>query len=188
MLMNDIKKLKKNRPINLLHMTQKPSIDKDTYVHPTSSIIGNVTIGKNCSVFPQAVIRGDENNITIGNGSNIQDCCVIHVDEEHGVSIADNVSLGHAAMIHGATVEEDCIIGIHATVLSGAVIKKGSIIGANALVTQDTVIPENSLVLGVPGKVIKQDEIYQKQGRKNAEIYQHLAKEYLNGKYPEYNK
>lgn len=169
-------------------MTQKPIINKDTYVHPSSSIIGNVTIGKKCSIFPQAVIRGDENKISIGNGSNIQDCCVIHVDEKNGVTIADNVSLGHAAMIHGATIEEDCIIGIHSTILSGAVIKKGSIIGANALVTQDTVIPENSLVIGVPGKIVKQDERYQKQGRKNAEIYQHLAQEYLDGKYKEFNK
>ena len=169
-------------------MIQKPTINKDAYVHPSSSIIGNVTIGKNCSVFPQAVIRGDENKIHIGNGSNIQDCCVIHVDEEHSTTIADNVSLGHAAMVHGATIEKDCIIGIHATILSGAVVKKGSIVGANALVTQNSIIPENSLVLGVPGKVIKQDESYPKQGRKNAEIYQHLAKEYSDGKYPEYNE
>lgn len=169
-------------------MTKKPTVDKTTYVHSSASIIGNVSIGKHCSIFPQAVIRGDENKITIGNGSNIQDCCVIHIDKQHEVKIADNVSLGHNAMIHGATIEKDCIIGIHATILSGAVIKKGSIIGANALVTQDTVIPENSLVLGVPGKVIKQDETYQKQGRKNAEIYQHLAQEYLKGKYPEFKK
>jgi len=169
-------------------MTKKPSIDSTTYVHHTASIIGDVTIGKHCGVFPHAVIRGDENSIVIGNGSNIQDCCVIHVDERHGVKIANNVSLGHNAMIHGATIEEDCIIGIHATVLSGAVIKKGSIIGANALVTQDTIIPENSLVLGVPGKVVKQNDTYQKQGHKNAKIYQHLVKEYINGTYPEYKK
>lgn len=169
-------------------MTKKPSIDNTTFVHHTASIIGNVTIGKNCGIFPQAVLRGDENSITIGNGSNVQDCCVIHVDGKNGVKIADNVSLGHNVMVHGATIEEDCIIGIHATVLSGAVIKKGSIIGANALVTQDTVIPENSLVLGVPGKVVKQDEAYQQQAHKNATIYQHLTKEYLDGKYQEYKK
>lgn len=167
-------------------MSQKPEIDKTSYIHPSSTIIGNVTIEKDCSVFPQAVIRGDEHNIHIGRGSNIQDCCVIHVDEEHPVSIGNNVSLGHCAMVHGATIEDDCIIGIHATVLSGAVIKKGSIIGANALVTQGAVIPENSLVLGVPGKVIKQDESYRKEAHKNAIIYQELAKEYSEGKFKEY--
>lgn len=169
-------------------MIEKPQVDQTAYIHSSASIIGDVTIGKQSSVFPQAVIRGDENKIFIGNGSNIQDCCVIHVDEQHGVYIADNVSLGHSAMIHGATIEKDCIIGIHATVLSGAHIKKGSIIGANALVTQDTLIPENSLVIGVPGKVVKQDKKFQKQGRKNAEIYQHLAQEYNKDMYPEYKK
>ncbi len=79
-------------------------------------------------------------------------------------------------------------MGFYSSILNGAVIKKGSIIGANALVTQDTVVPENSLVIGVPGKVVKQDGSYQKQGRKNAEIYQHLAQEYLKGKYSEYKK
>lgn len=167
-------------------MMKKPTVDKTTFVHSSATIIGDVTIGKHCGIFPQAVIRGDENSIIIGNGSNVQDCCVIHVDENHGVNIAENVSLGHNAMVHGATIEEDCIIGIHATILSGAVIKKGSIIGANALVTQDSIIPENSLVLGVPGKVVKQDEQYRAQGRKNAEIYQHLSKEYINGTYEEY--
>jgi carbonic anhydrase/acetyltransferase-like protein (isoleucine patch superfamily) len=169
-------------------MSKKPEIDKTSYIHPSATIIGKVTIGKSCSVFPQAVIRADEHNITIGHGSNIQDCCVIHVDENHPVTIGNNVSLGHCAMVHGAAIEEDCIIGIHATVLSGAIIKKGSIIGANALVTQDTVIPENSLVLGVPGKVIKQDELYQKEAHKNAIIYQKLAQEYLDGKIKEYTK
>jgi carbonic anhydrase/acetyltransferase-like protein (isoleucine patch superfamily) len=169
-------------------MNKKPIIDQTTYVHPSASIIGDVTIGKHCGIFPQAVIRGDENSITIGNGSNVQDCCVVHVDEHHSVYVANNASLGHCAMIHGATIEEDCIIGINATILSGAVIKKGSIIGANALVTQDKIIPENSLVLGVPGKVIKQDEIYRKEGRKNAEIYQELTKQYLKDTYKEYKK
>lgn len=169
-------------------MTKKPVVDKTTFVHSTSTIIGDVTIGKNCAIFPQAVIRGDQNSITIGDGSNVQDCCIIHTDEHHKVTIGENVSLGHAAMVHGATIEDDCIIGIHTTILNGAVIKKGSIIGANALVTQDTVIPEHSLVIGVPGKVVKQDESYQKQGRKNAKIYQHLAQEYLKGKYSEYKK
>ena len=169
-------------------MNKRPTVDSATYIHPTATIIGNVRIGKNCIVFPQAVIRGDQNLITIENNSNVQDCCVVHTDEHHEVFIGKNVSLGHSAMVHGATIEDDCIIGIHATILNGAFIKKGSIIGANALVTQDTIIPENSLVIGIPGKVVKQDENYRKQARKNAEIYQHLAKKYLKGNFEEYKK
>ncbi len=167
-------------------MTSTINIHKSAFIHPTATIIGNVSIGEKSSVFPQAVIRGDENKISIGDGSNIQDCCVIHVDSEHATKISDNVSLGHCAMVHGATIEKDCIIGIHATILSGALIKKGSIIGANALVTQDTTVPENSLVLGVPGKIVKQDKLFQKQAQENAKIYKQLAKEYIKGIFPEY--
>ena len=93
-------------------MNKKPVVDITTFIHPTSTIIGNVTIGKFCGVFPQAVIRGDQNSITIGNGSNIQDCCIIHTNELHKVTIGENVSIGHAAMVHGATIEDNCIIGI----------------------------------------------------------------------------
>jgi carbonic anhydrase/acetyltransferase-like protein (isoleucine patch superfamily) len=142
-----------------------------------------VTIGKNCGVFPNAVIRGDENSIMIGDGSNIQDCCVIHTDAEHQVKIGKNVTIGHAAMIHGATILDDCLIGIHATVLNGARISSGSVIGACALVTEDMVVPENSLILGVPGKIIKQDPQFVDMIRKNAEIYQKLSQKHKQGIY-----
>ena len=162
----------------------KPIIHKSTYVDKTAVIIGNVKIGKNCGIYPHAVIRGDENSIEIDDGSNIQDCCVIHVNSEYKTKIGKNVSIGHSAMIHGATIEDDCIIGIHATVLNGAKIGRGSIIGANALVTQGMEIPENSLVLGIPGKIIKQDKKYREQARLNAETYIKLSKEHKEGKHP----
>jgi carbonic anhydrase/acetyltransferase-like protein (isoleucine patch superfamily) len=133
----------------------KPEIHESSFIDKTAVIIGNVKIGKNCGVFPNAVIRGDQNSIEIGDGSNIQDCCVLHVDAYHTTKIGKNVSIGHSAMIHGATIEDNCIIGIHATVLNGAKIGQGSVIGANALVTADMTIPKNSLVLGVPGNVVK---------------------------------
>lgn len=165
----------------------KPIIHESTYVDKTAVIIGDVKIGKNCGVYPYAVIRGDENSIEIDDGSNIQDCCVIHVNPEYKTKIGKNVSIGHAAMIHGATIEDDCIIGIHATVLNGAKIGSGSIIGANALVTQEMQIPENSLVLGVPGKIVKQDEKYREQARLNAETYMKLSKEHKEGKHERYH-
>jgi carbonic anhydrase/acetyltransferase-like protein (isoleucine patch superfamily) len=159
-------------------------IHKSTFIAPSAIIIGHVTIGEKCGVFPNAVIRGDENSIVIGNGSNIQDCCIIHADAEHQVKIGKNVTIGHAAMIHGATISDDCLIGIHATVLNGAKINSGSIIGACALVTENMVVPEHSLIVGVPGKIIKQDPQFINIIRKNAEIYQQLSQKYKQGIFP----
>lgn len=161
-----------------------PKIHESSYIASNAMIIGNVTIGKNCGVYPHAVIRGDENAIVIGDGSNIQDCCVLHTDTDHQLTIGKNVTVGHAAVIHGATIADDCLIGIHATVLNGAQIQSGSIIGACALVTEKMVVPQNSLVLGVPGKVIKQDPQFIDIIRNNAEIYQNLAQKHKQGIYP----
>ncbi|RLF36193.1 MAG: gamma carbonic anhydrase family protein [Thermoplasmata archaeon] len=161
----------------------KPEIHESSFVAETAVIIGNVKIGKNCGIFPFAVIRGDQNSIEIGDGSNVQDCCVIHVNSEYKTKIGRNVSIGHSAMVHGATIEDECIIGIHATVLNGAKIGRGSIVGANALVTQEMQVPENSLVLGVPGKIVKQDKKFREQARLNAETYQKLTREYKQGKH-----
>lgn len=163
-------------------------IDASSFIAPSAVIIGNVSIGKNCGVYPHAVIRGDQNSIEIGDGSNIQDCCVIHVNDTFPVKIGKNVSIGHCAMIHGATIEDECLIGISATILNGAKIGSGSVIGANALVTAGAEIPKNSLVLGVPGKVIKQDEGLLEMIRSNAETYKILSQKHLQGKYPVYKQ
>ena len=158
-----------------------PRIHESSYVAKSAVIIGDVTIGENCGVYPHAVIRGDENSIEIGEGSNVQDCCVIHVDEDHCVKIGKDVSIGHSAMIHGAIIGDECLIGIHATVLNGAKIRYGSIIGASALVTANMMIPEHSLVLGVPGKIIKQDESFLEEIRMNAEVYKKLSQKHKQG-------
>jgi carbonic anhydrase/acetyltransferase-like protein (isoleucine patch superfamily) len=161
----------------------RPKIHKSSFIAKNAVIIGNVKIGKNCGVYPGAVIRGDQNSIEIGDGSNIQDCCVIHCDDKNNVKIGKNVTIGHCAMIHGAIIEDDCLIGIHSTVLNGARIRKGSIIGANALVTADMEVPENSLVMGIPGKIIKKDEKYKKKARLNAVVYKKLSKTHKQGKH-----
>lgn len=163
-----------------------PKIHESSYIAPTAVIIGNVTIGKNCGVFPYAVIRGDENAIVIGDGSNIQDCCVLHTDADHQIMIGKNVTVGHAAVVHGASIADECLIGIQATVLNGAQIHSGSIIGACALVTENMIVPENSLVLGIPGKIIKQDPTYINVIRNNAVVYQSLSLKHKQGKYPVY--
>ncbi len=160
-----------------------PKIHKSSFVAKTAVIIGNVKIGKNCGIYPCAVIRGDQNSIEIGDGSNVQDGCVIHCDEKNNVKIGKNVTIGHCAMVHGAIIEDDCLIGIHATVLNGAKIRKGSIIGANSLVKADMEVPENSLVVGVPGQIIKNDEKYKDQARLNAEIYKKISKMHKQGKH-----
>ncbi len=161
----------------------KPKIHTSAYIDKTAVIIGNVKIGKKCGVFPYAVIRGDENIIEIEDGANVQDNCVIHCDDKHPVKIGKNVTIGHCAMVHGATIEDNCLIGINSTILNGAIIGKGSIVGANALVKSDMIVPENSLVLGVPAKVIKQDKEYEKSAIKNAEIYVEISKHHKEGKY-----
>ncbi|HDO19636.1 MAG TPA: gamma carbonic anhydrase family protein [Thermoplasmatales archaeon] len=159
----------------------KPKIDPSCYIAPSAVVIGDVTIERDCSVWPNAVIRGDENSIIIGEGTNVQDCCVIHTDERHPVKIGKDVTIGHGAIVHGAEIEDLCIIGMHATVLSGAKIGKGSIVGANALITEDKEIPPHSLVLGVPGKVVREDKGFMEGIKKNADEYKKLAKLYKEG-------
>ena len=156
----------------------KPKIDPSCYVHPSAVIIGNVTIEKNCSIWPNAVIRGDENSILIKEGTNIQDCSVIHADKDHPVIIGKDVTVGHGAIVHGAIVEDKCLIGMHATVLSGSKIGRGSIVGAGALVTENKEIPESSLVVGIPGKIIKKDKNFSQYTSENAKIYIDLARKY----------
>jgi len=163
-------------------------IDKSSFIAPSAVLIGDVTIGKHCGVYPHAVIRGDQNLIEIGDGSNVQDCCVIHTNNVFPVKIGKNVSIGHLAMIHGAIIEDECLIGINATVLNGARIGSGSVIGASALVTAGADIPKNSLVLGVPGKVIKQDEGLLEMIRSNAETYKMLSQEHLQGNFSVYKQ
>ncbi|EMR73569.1 isoleucine patch superfamily enzyme, carbonic anhydrase/acetyltransferase [Thermoplasmatales archaeon SCGC AB-539-N05] len=169
-------------------MIVKPRVHETCFVASSAMIIGDVVIGKNCSVWPNAVIRGDQNSIRIGDGSNVQDCCVIHTDREHPINIGKNVSIGHGAVIHGASIEDDCLIGMHATVMNGARVRRGSIVGANALVKADMDVPENSLVLGIPGKIVKQDESFLEMIRSNAITYQNLAEEYKEGKHYYYYK
>ncbi len=157
---------------------KKPQIHPSCYIDKNAVIIGDITIDRDCSVWPCAVIRGDKNRIVIGEGTNVQDGCIIHTDDKHGVIIGRNVSIGHGAIVHGAIVEDNCLIGMHATILSGAKIGKGSLIGANALVLEDMEIPDHSLVVGVPGKIIRRDESLEEYIIKNAEDYKALAKKH----------
>lgn len=131
-------------------------IHQDTFVAPTATIVGDVTIGAGSSVWYNAVLRGDMAAINIGEQTNIQDGCLLHVADGFPLVIGNYVTAGHGAILHGCTVEDGVLIGMGAIVLDGAVIGSGSIIGAGALITEGKVIPPHSLVVGVPGKVIRQ--------------------------------
>lgn len=137
------------------HLEKEPRIDPSAYVAPSAVVLGDVTLGPKASVWPLCVLRGDINHITIGTGTNIQDGTIVHLADEYGVTIGDYVTIGHAAMIHACTIEDECLIGMRATILDGAVIGRRSIVGAGALVTKGTEVPPGSLVLGMPAKVVR---------------------------------
>ncbi len=157
-----------------------PQIEPDVFVAPSADIIGDVHIGAQSSIWFGAVLRGDSDQISIGDRTNIQDNVVLHVDPGSPVIIGDDVIIGHLALVHGANIGNNVLVGMNSTVLNDAVIGDYCLIGAHTLVTAGTVIPPNSLVLGNPGKVVK--TLSEKQIRaieKNAEAYVKRAEAYL---------
>ncbi|MFE7977381.1 gamma carbonic anhydrase family protein [Streptomyces shenzhenensis] len=132
---------------------REPRIDEGVFVAPNASVIGDVTLRAGASVWYGAVLRGDVERITVGASANVQDNVTLHADPGFPVSIGERVSIGHNAVVHGATVADDCLIGMGATVLNGAVIGAGSLVAAQALVPQGMTVPPGSLVAGVPAKV-----------------------------------
>lgn len=132
-----------------------PHIAADAYVAPSADVIGAVTLEAGASVWFGAVLRADLSPIKIGRSSNIQDGCVIHVEREHPTTIGEYVTVGHGAVIHGATIGNRVLIGMGAIILNGAMIGDGALIGAGALITPGTEVPPNAMVLGTPGKVVR---------------------------------
>ncbi|GAA2100267.1 gamma carbonic anhydrase family protein [Microlunatus panaciterrae] len=153
-----------------------PEVDANAWLAPTATVIGQATVEARASVFYGAVIRADMDRVSLGAGSNLQDNVVVHTDTGFPTVIGAGVSVGHSAVVHGCTVEDDCLIGMNATVLNGAVIGTGSLVAAGAVVLEGTVIPPRSLVAGVPGKVRRQltDEEFA-HVVENARIYVGLA-------------
>ena len=144
-----------------------------------SSIIGDVTLEKNTSIWFNVTLRGDVENIFVDEGSNIQDGSVLHTDPGFPLKIGKDVTIGHLVMLHGCTIGDNSLIGIGAVILNGAKIGKNCIIGANALVTENKEIPENSLVIGSPGKIIRQVTKAEKKAVfDNAKRYQDNWKKY----------
>ncbi|MEM6971977.1 MAG: gamma carbonic anhydrase family protein [Pseudomonadota bacterium] len=125
------------------------------YVAPGAHLIGDVRLGEMVSVWFNAVLRADSEPITIGDGSNVQDGCVFHVDPGFPLTLGEDVTVGHGAILHGCTIGDGALIGMGATVLNGAVVGVGALIGAGALVTEGKTIPDGAVVMGQPGKVIR---------------------------------
>lgn len=159
-----------------------PDLHDSVWVAETASVIGNIIMAEESSVWFGAVMRGDNEPITIGARSNVQDNAVLHSDPGQPLTIGEDVIIGHQVMLHGCTIGDGCLIGIGATVLNGAQIGPGSIVGAHALVTENKVIPPNSLVVGAPGRVIKTlGEAEGQMLKLNAQVYVSNAKRFKDG-------
>lgn len=141
---------------NLGNVTPELPNDDEYWIAPTAAVMGRVILKKNASVWWGATLRGDNDPIIVGEGSNIQDGSVCHTDTGSPLTIGANVTVGHMVMLHGCTIGDNTLVGIGSIVLNGAVIGKNCLIGANCLITEGKEIPDNSLVMGAPGKVVRE--------------------------------
>lgn len=158
-----------------------PKIHGSSFVAGSADVIGRVTLGEESSVWYNATLRGDINEIVVGPKSNVQDNAVLHLSDDYGVYLGELVTIGHSAIIHAATIKDEVLVGMGACILDGAVIGERSIIGAQALVTGGTVIPPGSLVLGSPARVVKTLDLKaQSEVRKWAEKYVIQSRRYLD--------
>ncbi|WP_221029951.1 gamma carbonic anhydrase family protein [Actomonas aquatica] len=135
------------------HLSKTPDIAAANWVAPSADVMGDVVLGPRSSVFYGAVLRGDIARIRVGEGSNIQDNCTVHLADDLDAIIGDWVTVGHNAIVHACTIEDECLIGMNATILDGAHIGARSLVAAGAVVTPRTVIPPGSMVVGAPAKV-----------------------------------
>ena len=171
--MNTMKRMAE--PLILPIRGRAPSLHDESWVAPNASVIGQVILAARASVWYGATLRAEAEPIEVGFGTNIQDGVTIHVDSEFPVCLGAGVSVGHNAVLHGCTVEDDSLIGMGAVILNGAKIGAGSLIAASALVPQGFVVPPRSLVAGVPGKIRRElSDAEVTHNRNNAQVYQAL--------------
>ena len=160
-----------------------PSIHPEAFVADNATIIGNVTIEAGASIWYGCVLRSEFEPIVIGANSNVQDLTVMHTDPGYPVTVGMGVTIGHAAVVHGATLEDGCLVGLHATVLNGAVVGAQSLIGAGALVKEGQQIPPRVLAAGVPAKVLREmDDVARLEV--NAQHYVELGKQHASRRRP----
>jgi len=163
-------------------VTPQPLGSAECWIAPTAVLIGNVRLKRDASVWFGAVLRADDEPMEIGERSNVQDNCVFHVDPGYPLTIGDDCTIGHQAMLHGCTIGSNSLIGMCATVLNGARIGRNCLIGANALITENKVIPDNSVVMGAPGKVVREtDEAGVRMLAEAAALYVRRWRRYVRG-------
>jgi carbonic anhydrase/acetyltransferase-like protein (isoleucine patch superfamily) len=161
------------------------TIHREAFIHPEAFVCGEVTLGAGASVWPGAVVRADSAPITIGDSTNVQDGVVLHVDPGLPCTIGARVTIGHRAIVHGATVEDDSLIAMGAIVLNRVVVGRGSLVGAGAVCSEGMVIPPGSLVLGVPARVVRPlDDTLRDRLAAGVEAYRDLAKRHRGGEFP----
>ncbi|MDX5357733.1 MAG: gamma carbonic anhydrase family protein [Rhodobacterales bacterium] len=162
-----------------------PQIHPEAWVAPGAHVMGKIVLEEAASIWFGAVLRGDNEEIRIGRGSNVQENCVFHTDMGYPLTIGTNCTIGHKAMLHGCTIGDGSLVGMGATILNGARIGKGCLIGAGALITEGKEIPDGALVMGAPGKVVRVlDAEAQARLIKSAEGYQANARRFLAGLTP----
>jgi carbonic anhydrase/acetyltransferase-like protein (isoleucine patch superfamily) len=162
----------------------EPELPKEGFywIAPTATLIGKIIVEENVGIWFGAVLRGDNEPITIGKATNIQENCVLHTDMGYPLVVGPGCTVGHKAMLHGCTIGENTLIGMGATVLNGAVVGKNCLIGAGAFVGEGKTIPDNSLVVGMPGKVVRQiDEDTARMLRASSALYVANAKRFAGG-------
>lgn len=163
-------------PLIVAIRSHSPQLHAESWVAPNASVIGWVTLAARASVWYSATLRAEAEPIEIGFGTNIQDGVTVHVDKEFPARIGSGVSVGHNAVLHGCTVEDDALIGMGALILNGAVVGAGSLVAAGALIPQGMVIPPRSLVTGVPGRVRRDlSEAEVRHNQHNAAVYQRMS-------------
>lgn len=161
-----------------------PTIHHTAWIAPSADVTGDVSIGPGASVWYQCVLRGDIAPIHIGADSNVQDLTMVHVDIDRPCRVGDRVGIGHRAIIHGCDIEDDCLIGMGAIILSDAVIGQGSVIAAGAVVREGMRVPAGSLVVGVPGRVVRQvDDELRARTRRTVEHYRQLKEGHRAGRW-----
>ena len=166
-------------PLVLSYGQSRPVVAETAFVAPNATLVGDVAVGAGAGIFYGAVVRGDRSPLRVGANSNLQDNVTVHSDPEHPTTIGERVSVGHGAVVHGCTLEDDVLVGMNATVLNGAVVGSGSLVAAGAVVLEGTVVPPGSLVAGVPGKVRR--ELTGEERRavsRNAQHYIELSREH----------
>jgi carbonic anhydrase/acetyltransferase-like protein (isoleucine patch superfamily) len=160
-------------------LLRQPVIHASAFIAPNATVLGDVTVGEDASVWYHSVLRGDINRIVVGRGSNIQDGSVLHLTAELGCVVGEYVTVGHMAMLHACTIGDECLIGMGAIVLDGAEIGARSIVGAGALVTQGKKFPPGSMILGSPAKAVRELTPEEQSGlREWAERYVRLIPHY----------